>query len=91
VAPATYGIFPDAVLSYLEADMGIQGEGEYIFNLPPSYAKEMCRMIIHQNLNINWQSILYPGNIDKELIRLMAEAGCRESASILIQHWLKSL
>ncbi|HBE43884.1 MAG TPA: B12-binding domain-containing radical SAM protein [Deltaproteobacteria bacterium] len=48
------------------------------FNLPPSYAKEMCRMIIHQNLNITWQSILYPGKVDEDLIRLMAEAGCRE-------------
>jgi len=187
---AGYSIFPDAVLSYLEADMGIQGEGEYIFpellkrlekgmgltglpslyvkgiglqgkrtfihdlnalnisgaqslssayernlwvpfqtrrgcpmncsycstaiiegriirkrpphiaieelkvfgkqgfhrfffvdntfNLPPSYAKEMCRMIIHQNLNITWHSILYPGNVDEDLIRLMTEAGCRE-------------
>jgi radical SAM superfamily enzyme YgiQ (UPF0313 family) len=48
------------------------------FNLPPSYAKEVCRMIIHQRLAITWQAILYPGSVDEELVRLMAEAGCRE-------------
>jgi len=26
-----YSIFPDTALAYLEADMGIQGEGEYAF------------------------------------------------------------
>lgn len=186
---AGYSIFPDAVLSYLDADMGIQGEGEYIFpellerlekgmglggmpglyikgiglqgrrtfihdlgalnisgvqslssdydrnlwvpfqtrrgcpmncsycstatiegritrkrpphiaieelkafvghgfqrfffvdntfNLPPSYAKEICSMIIQQGLDINWQGIVYPGKVDEELVGLMAEAGCR--------------
>ncbi len=48
------------------------------FNLPPSYAKEICRMIIHQDLNIDWRCILYPGKVDEDMIKLMAEAGCRE-------------
>jgi radical SAM superfamily enzyme YgiQ (UPF0313 family) len=48
------------------------------FNLPPSYAKEICRQIIHHGLNITWRCIYYPGNIDEDLIKLMAEAGCRE-------------
>lgn len=48
------------------------------FNLPPSYAKEICRMIINQDLNINWRCILYPGKVDEDLIKLMAKAGCRE-------------
>lgn len=48
------------------------------FNLPPSYAKDICRMIIKQRLAITWQAILYPRSVDEELVRLMAEAGCRE-------------
>ncbi len=47
------------------------------FNLPPSYAKEICRMIIQEGLDINWQGIVYPGKVDEELVGLMAEAGCR--------------
>jgi radical SAM superfamily enzyme YgiQ (UPF0313 family) len=48
------------------------------FNLPPSYAKEICRQIIHHGLNIVWRCIYYAGNVDEDLIKLMAEAGCRE-------------
>lgn len=48
------------------------------FNLPPSYAKEICRLIIRQDLNIVWRCILYPGKVDEDLIKLMAEAGCKE-------------
>jgi radical SAM superfamily enzyme YgiQ (UPF0313 family) len=48
------------------------------FNLPPSYAKEICRLIIREGLDIQWRCIFYPGTVDEELIRLMAEAGCCE-------------
>jgi radical SAM superfamily enzyme YgiQ (UPF0313 family) len=48
------------------------------FNLPPSYAKTICSMIIRENLKITWRCILYPWKVDEELIELMAEAGCRE-------------
>ena len=48
------------------------------FNIPLSYAKEICRKIIESELVISWRCILYPGNIDKELIQLMARAGCKE-------------
>ncbi|MGP8152813.1 MAG: B12-binding domain-containing radical SAM protein [Smithella sp.] len=48
------------------------------FNLPLSYAKKICRMIIDQGLNITWRCILYPGWVDEDLIKLMADAGCRE-------------
>jgi radical SAM superfamily enzyme YgiQ (UPF0313 family) len=46
------------------------------FNLPPSLAKEICRKLIDHGLDIRWRSILYPGNVDKELVELMAKAGC---------------
>ena len=48
------------------------------FNLPQSYAKEICRRIIDQGFRISWRCIFYPGYGDEELIRLMAEAGCSE-------------
>jgi len=47
------------------------------FNLPSSYAKEICRRIIDAGLEIDWMAILYPAKIDEELVRLMAASGCR--------------
>jgi len=46
------------------------------FNLPPAYAKEICRKLIDGGLNIRWWCILYPNHVDKELAGLMAKAGC---------------
>jgi radical SAM superfamily enzyme YgiQ (UPF0313 family) len=46
------------------------------FNLPPSHAKEICRELIDHGLNIRWWCILYPKHVDKELVGLMARAGC---------------
>jgi radical SAM superfamily enzyme YgiQ (UPF0313 family) len=48
------------------------------FNMPPSYALELCRKIIERKLDIYWVCILYPGKIEEELVRAMAQAGCRE-------------
>ncbi|MBU2234937.1 MAG: radical SAM protein [Proteobacteria bacterium] len=48
------------------------------FNLPPGYAKEICRKIIDRGLDISWRCILYPGKVDEKLAALMAAAGCRE-------------
>jgi radical SAM superfamily enzyme YgiQ (UPF0313 family) len=48
------------------------------FNLPPGYAKEICRKIIGCGLGISWRCILYPGKVDETLAALMAEAGCVE-------------
>jgi radical SAM superfamily enzyme YgiQ (UPF0313 family) len=48
------------------------------FNLPPSQAKEICRKLIDLDLNIRWWSILYPKQVDKELVGLMARAGCEQ-------------
>jgi len=46
------------------------------FNLPPSYAKEICRKLIDHDLKIRWWCIIYPMGVDEELVRLMAMAGC---------------
>ena len=48
------------------------------FNLPPKYAKELCRAIASARLGIRWRCILYPGFVDDVVVRLMAEAGCVE-------------
>ncbi len=48
------------------------------FNLPVSYAKEICRKLIDHSLGIRWWSIVYPKGIDEELARLMAGAGCEQ-------------
>ncbi len=47
------------------------------FNLPASYAKEICRLIIDHGFDIDWLCIFYPGHVDEVLIKLMAEAGCQ--------------
>lgn len=48
------------------------------FNLPPDYAKSLCRNIIDAGLDIQWRCILYPAFVDHELAQLMAESGCIE-------------
>ena len=48
------------------------------FNLPPRYAKDLCAALCSAGLRIRWRSILYPGFVDEELVRKMAEAGCVE-------------
>jgi radical SAM superfamily enzyme YgiQ (UPF0313 family) len=48
------------------------------FNLPPYYAKALCRRILERGLAMNFWSIIYPKWIDQELVELMARAGCRE-------------
>ena len=50
------------------------------FNLPPSYAKEICHKIGDNNLDIRWQAIIYPKQIDEGLVRLMARSGCQQIA-----------
>ncbi|WDN89612.1 hypothetical protein BuS5_02580 [Desulfosarcina sp. BuS5] len=48
------------------------------FNLPPAYAKSICRQILERELDMLWRCIIYPKNIDEEIVELMAMAGCRQ-------------
>jgi len=48
------------------------------FNLPPSYAKELCRKLVSADLGLDWWAIVYPKWVDSELAELMAKAGCTE-------------
>ncbi len=51
-----------------------------IFNLPPSYARELCSRISESGLDITWRAIVYPCRIDPTLVKEMARAGCAEVA-----------
>lgn len=51
-----------------------------IFNLPPKYAKDLCASLSSAGLRIRWHCILYPGFVDEDLVRKMAEAGCIEAS-----------
>ncbi len=48
------------------------------FNLPPSYAKDLCRKLIDAQLGLDWWAIIYPKRVDAELAELMAKAGCTQ-------------
>jgi radical SAM superfamily enzyme YgiQ (UPF0313 family) len=48
------------------------------FNLPVSYAKELCERIIGADLPIRWRAIVYPWKIDEALVAKMARSGCTE-------------
>lgn len=50
------------------------------FNLPPSHAKKLCDSISKAGLKVSLRCILYPRNVDGELVEKMAKAGCNEVA-----------
>lgn len=50
------------------------------FNLPPTYALELCRGIAALGRSFTWRCIVYPHQVSDQLIEAMAEAGCAEVA-----------
>jgi radical SAM superfamily enzyme YgiQ (UPF0313 family) len=48
------------------------------FNLPPSYALDLCRRLAAASLDTTWRCILYPHKISEDLVKAMTRAGCRE-------------
>jgi radical SAM superfamily enzyme YgiQ (UPF0313 family) len=48
------------------------------FNIPSSYAAELCYKLLTSELEISWMCILYPWDIEESLVRNMAKAGCKE-------------
>jgi len=50
------------------------------FNLPLSYATELCQLLVQKGVDLTWRCILYPWKIDEQLVKLMARAGCKEVA-----------
>ena len=50
------------------------------FNLPLSYATELCQLLVQEGMDITWRCILYPWKVDEDLVKLMVRAGCKEVA-----------
>lgn len=48
------------------------------FNLPQSYAMDLCNRMAAAALDIGWRCIVYPRKISEDLVRTMARAGCSE-------------
>lgn len=48
------------------------------FNLPPAYAKDLCRQVIQARLDLNLWCLIYPKSLDAELVELMRRAGCSQ-------------
>ena len=48
------------------------------FNLPQSYALDLCRELAERRLDLAWRCILYPQHVSEELVAAMAKAGCVE-------------
>lgn len=73
---------PEAVAETMRNQMEAGVEQFYftdnIFNLPPEYAKALCRALKGLKQKPRWRCILYPGRVDTELAELMAESGCLE-------------
>jgi len=72
------GVVVEAISKHVEAGFDQFFFVDNIFNLPLSYAKELCTQITKAELNISWRCILYPWLVDEELIEKMTEAGCKE-------------
>lgn len=73
---------PESVAAWLESWVNA-GYANFFFvdntfNLPPAYAKSICRRILARKLDIHWRCIVYPKKVDDELVGLMAAAGCRQ-------------
>ncbi len=76
---------------YYEVDRVIDSLAKYVaegydhfffvdntFNLPRKHAEEICDGIIDSALNISWQCIFYPWNVEEGLVEKMARAGCTD-------------
>ncbi len=48
------------------------------FNIPEAHAFELCRRIRALRLDVAWRCILYPHEVEEDLVDAMAEAGCVE-------------
>ncbi len=48
-----------------------------IFHLPRSHAAEVCRELIEKKIKVRWSCGVNPAGLDRALLELMHEAGCR--------------
>ena len=73
---------PEAVISWMArcVDEGFRNFYfvDNTFNLPPSYAMNICSKIVAAGLDISWTCILFPGTLDPKLAELLEKSGCGE-------------
>ena len=73
---------PEAVVSWLGRWVHEGFRNFYFvdntFNLPPSYAMQLCSKIVDAGLDISWRCIFIPAGSQSGLSEIMAEAGCKE-------------
>jgi radical SAM superfamily enzyme YgiQ (UPF0313 family) len=50
------------------------------FNIPQTYALELCEHLRTLQPRVRWRCILYPHRVEEKLVRAMADAGCVEAA-----------
>jgi radical SAM superfamily enzyme YgiQ (UPF0313 family) len=72
------GVVVEGIVRHVEAGFQFFYFVDNIFNIPSSYARELCQSLIAEELHVSWRCILYPTRIDEELIEDMARAGCKE-------------
>jgi radical SAM superfamily enzyme YgiQ (UPF0313 family) len=62
------------------ADLGVRRLHfvDNTFNLPPTYALELCRHLADLGRDLRWRCIIYPHMVSDDLVAAMAEAGCAE-------------
>jgi radical SAM superfamily enzyme YgiQ (UPF0313 family) len=73
---------PDSVVKWL-VDLRQAGCRRFCFvdntfNLPPSYANDLCRKLLRAELDSEFWCIVYPKWIDSGLVELMRQVGCTQ-------------
>ena len=90
---------PAMVVDELEGivDSGVEAPFYFVdnvFNNPKHHAEDVCREIISRDLRISWGCLANPIGFDRELVELMAKAGCQSieiGADSLSNRMLKKL
>ena len=65
------------------ARQSMQGVGRFYFvdntfNLPVAYATELCQLLVQEEVDVTWRCIFYPWEVEEDLVKSMARAGCKE-------------
>lgn len=74
------GLVVESLQQAVDAGLGRFFFVDNTFNLPPSYAKSLCKRMLAAKLAITWRCIVYPWKVDEEMVRALAKAGCTEVA-----------
>ncbi len=79
-SPPFRGRRPDGFVDELATLVDDFGVSRFTFiteSIPPAFARRVCRALIDRNLRISWNSFaMVDRRFDRELLALMAEAGC---------------